>query len=177
MAARTTILRNLGKIIQLRDAEHQAIVQVPAGVVSAAPEARMKPTLEATGLEHVFQTVVSGDDVYRGRPDPEAYLYAAQQLGRPSVRCVVIGNSNQVLPQLLSVHSMGVRTAVLCNSRTCSFSSSAVPCLSLHENRALCRGHMRPTGCHVICCILVGNDLVSKAAAACRAWRLRESVA
>ena len=56
----------------------------------------MKPALEATGLEHVFQSVVSGDDVYRGRPDPEAYLYAAQQLGRPSVRCVVIGNSNQV---------------------------------------------------------------------------------
>ena len=42
----------------------------------------MKPALEATGLEHVFQSVVSGDDVYRGRPDPEAYLYAAQQLGR-----------------------------------------------------------------------------------------------
>ena len=56
----------------------------------------MKPALEATDLEHVFQSVVSGDDVYRGRPDPEAYLYAAQQLGRPSVRCVVIGNSNQV---------------------------------------------------------------------------------
>ena len=66
----------------------------------------MKPTLEATGLEHVFQTVVSGDDVYRGRPDPEAYLYAAQQLGRPSVRCVVIGNSNQVPPWLPSVHTV-----------------------------------------------------------------------
>lgn len=77
------------------DDEH-SLLQVPAGVVSAAPEARMKPALEATGLEHVFQSVVSGDDVYRGRPDPEAYLYAAQQLGRPSVRCVVIGNSNQV---------------------------------------------------------------------------------
>ena len=65
-------------------------------MVSSAPEYRLKPALEATGLEHVFQTVVSGDDVYRGRPDPEAYLYAAQQLGRPSIRCVVIGNSNQV---------------------------------------------------------------------------------
>ena len=64
--------------------------------MSSAPEYRLKPALEATGLEHVFQTVVSGDDVYRGRPDPEAYLYAAQQLGRPSIRCVVIGNSNQV---------------------------------------------------------------------------------
>ena len=70
--------------------------QVPAGVVSPAPEAALRPALQATGLEHTFQTVVTGDDVYRGRPDPEAYLFAAQQLGRPSVRCVVIGNSNQV---------------------------------------------------------------------------------
>ena len=87
-------------------------LQVPAGVVSAAPEARMKPTLEATGLEHVFQTVVSGDDVYRGRPDPEAYLYAAQQLGRPSVRCVVIGNSNQALPWDLLCTALMLRFAV-----------------------------------------------------------------
>lgn len=70
--------------------------QVPAGVVSPAPEACVRPALQATGLEHTFQSVVTGDDVCRGRPDPEAYLYAAQQLGRPSVRCVVIGNSNQV---------------------------------------------------------------------------------
>ena len=56
----------------------------------------MQSSLAATGLKHAFQTVVTGDDVYRGRPDPEAYLFAAQQLGRPTVRCVVVGNSNQV---------------------------------------------------------------------------------
>lgn len=56
----------------------------------------MQSALAATGLKHAFQTVVTGDDVYRGRPDPEAYLFAAQQLGRPTVRCVVVGNSNQV---------------------------------------------------------------------------------
>lgn len=72
------------------------LVQVPAGIVSSAPEVRLKPALAATGLEHNFQTVVTADDVYRGRPDPEAYLFAAQQLGRPTVRCVVVGNSNQV---------------------------------------------------------------------------------
>lgn len=76
-------------------------MQVPAGVVSSAPEARMRTALAATGLEHAFQTVVTGDDVYRGRPDPEAYLFAAQQLGRPTVRCVVVGNSNQVRPCFL----------------------------------------------------------------------------
>ena len=78
-------------------ADMDMCTQVPAGVVSSAPEARMRSALAATGLEHAFQTVVTGDDVYRGRPDPEAYLFAAQQLGRPTVRCVVVGNSNQVM--------------------------------------------------------------------------------
>ena len=64
----------------------------------------MRPALAATGLEHVFQSVVSGDDVYRGRPDPEAYLFAAQQIGRPSVRCVVIGNSNQARDRTSVMH-------------------------------------------------------------------------
>lgn len=129
MAACMTVLLNLGETIYLLNAEHPAPVQVPAGVVSAAPEARMKPTLEATGLEHVFQTVVSGDDVYRGRPDPEAYLHAAQQLGRPSVRCVVIGNSNQALPWQSSVHGMLLRTLVLCSSKWVSLSCGAVLCV------------------------------------------------
>ena len=103
----------------------------------------MKPTLEATGLEHVFQTVVSGDDVYRGRPDPEAYLYAAQQLGRPSVRCVVIGNSNQVLSWLPSVHIAMLWIAMLCCPT--NIPSAVLLCwaLSFNENTAVYAGHER----------------------------------
>ena len=56
----------------------------------------MKQVLEASGLATQLEAVVTAEDVYRGRPDPEAYLYAAQQLQRPPVRCVVVGNSNQV---------------------------------------------------------------------------------
>ena len=45
----------------------------------------------------VFDAIVTAEDVHRGRPDPECYLYAAQQIQRPPLRCVVVGNSNQVL--------------------------------------------------------------------------------
>ncbi|KAK9803199.1 hypothetical protein WJX73_001934 [Symbiochloris irregularis] len=69
--------------------------QVPAALASAEPEERLRSALESLGLQDAFEAVVSAEDVSRGRPDPEAYLYAAQQLGRPPVRCVVIGNSNQ----------------------------------------------------------------------------------
>lgn len=71
-------------------------LQVPVAVACSAPEARVKQVLEASGLATQLEAVVTAEDVYRGRPDPEAYLYAAQQLQRPPVRCVVVGNSNQV---------------------------------------------------------------------------------
>lgn len=45
------------------------------------------------GLGHLwdaFETVVTADDVARGKPDPAVYLTAAQRLGVPADRCVVI---------------------------------------------------------------------------------------
>jgi len=61
------------------------------GIACSAPEARVRDTLDTLGLTPTFGAIVTADDVYRGRPDPEAYLLAAQQLGRPPVRCVVVG--------------------------------------------------------------------------------------
>jgi len=37
-----------------------------------------------------FAAVVSGSDVQRGKPDPQIFLLAAQRLGVPPARCVVI---------------------------------------------------------------------------------------
>lgn len=56
----------------------------------------MRAALRGGGLDDLFTAVVTGEDVSRGRPDPEPYLLAAQEIGRPPVRCVIIGNSNQV---------------------------------------------------------------------------------
>lgn len=40
-----------------------------------------------------FQTMVTGDQVSRGKPDPEPYLTAAERLGVPPSRCVAIEDS------------------------------------------------------------------------------------
>ena len=70
---------------------------VPAALATAAPAARVLPSLEAAGLGNAFATVITADDVARGRPDPEAYLVAAARLGRPPTRCVLIGASNSAV--------------------------------------------------------------------------------
>jgi HAD superfamily hydrolase (TIGR01509 family) len=67
---------------------------VPVALACSAPEARVLPELEALGLSERLAAVVIAEDVARGRPDPEAVLLAAQRLGRPPIRCVLIGNAN-----------------------------------------------------------------------------------
>jgi beta-phosphoglucomutase-like phosphatase (HAD superfamily) len=50
--------------------------RVPVGVVSGAALEEIEPVLEASGLAGVLETIVSSDDVLRGKPDPEGYLKA-----------------------------------------------------------------------------------------------------
>jgi HAD superfamily hydrolase (TIGR01509 family) len=82
----------------------------PAALVSAAPEARVLRTLAAAGLAGAFAAVVTGDDVQRGRPDPEGYLVAAQRLGRPPLRCVVVGAANASVE---AAHEVGMRAVAV----------------------------------------------------------------
>lgn len=62
----------------------------PQAVASAAPRANIDAVLEALSATHVFQAIVSAEDVNRGKPDPEVYLLAASRVGVPPGRCVVV---------------------------------------------------------------------------------------
>lgn len=66
-------------------------MKVPVALVSTSPESRVQGILMDTNTLGAFETVVSAEDVARGRPDPEALLYASQSIGRPPARCVVVG--------------------------------------------------------------------------------------
>lgn len=45
-------------------------------------------------LETTISAVVAAEDVHRGKPDPEMFVYAAQLLNFIPERCIVFGNSN-----------------------------------------------------------------------------------
>ena len=64
----------------VRDAVLYAADRLPVAVVSAAARREIDPVLEAAGLAGSFTTVVSADDVVHHKPDPEAYLLAADRL-------------------------------------------------------------------------------------------------
>src|SRR5262249_39256526 len=66
-------------------------VGVPYALVTASSRAIMEAVLNVTGLS--FDVTVCGEDVRRGKPDPEPYLLAAARLGVPAAGGVVLEDS------------------------------------------------------------------------------------
>jgi beta-phosphoglucomutase len=59
-------------------------------LATSAPLPNVDATLEPLGLRTFFDAVVSADEVGRGKPDPLVFLTAAERLGLPPARCVVV---------------------------------------------------------------------------------------
>ena len=57
---------------------------------SSGPRANIEVVLEQTQVGDWFGAVVSGEDVHRGKPDPEIFQIAAARLGAAPDRCAVI---------------------------------------------------------------------------------------
>ncbi|MEU8774269.1 HAD family phosphatase [Streptomyces sp. NPDC048606] len=62
-------------------------------VASSSHGAWVRRWLRHHDIEHHFDAVVTGDDVVRHKPAPEAYLTAAASLATPADRCVAVEDS------------------------------------------------------------------------------------
>ena len=62
---------------------------VPLALVTSAPMELMRVRMKEAGVP-IPSIVVSADDVERGKPDPDAYLKAAELLGVPIASCLVL---------------------------------------------------------------------------------------
>ncbi len=70
---------------------------VRLAVASSGIEPNCRFALNEFGLERYFAGLVHGDMVRRGKPDPEAFLLAASELGASPSRCVVFEDAPQGL--------------------------------------------------------------------------------
>jgi HAD superfamily hydrolase (TIGR01509 family) len=59
-------------------------------VGSSAPIENVDLAVDGLRARPLFQAIVTGDDVTRGKPHPECFLLAAERLGLPPDRCVVV---------------------------------------------------------------------------------------
>ncbi len=63
------------------------------GIVTGSPHKAVLHVLHSLGIESLINLIVSGDDVKKGKPDPEPYLLAAEKLGVSSEECLVLEDS------------------------------------------------------------------------------------
>lgn len=62
-------------------------------LASSAPREQIDYILETFGLKHFFNSIISGDDISMGKPNPEIFLSAAKAVGTTPEFCVVIEDS------------------------------------------------------------------------------------
>lgn len=67
---------------------------VPRGVASSTHRLNIETALHMLGLDEFFQTVLTAEDVTRGKPHPEPFLLAARRLGAEPSRCVVFEDAH-----------------------------------------------------------------------------------
>lgn len=88
-----------GGLCQLRPGSQEFLVtlkkhKIPIALASTRPRKYLEKAIEAVGMQGFFDVVVAAEDVYRGKPDPEMIMYAAQLLNIICERCILFGNSN-----------------------------------------------------------------------------------
>jgi len=95
--------------------------QIPIAIASPLPDRRVRPALERLNLTRAFDAIVTAED----NPTAElenTYLAAAHQLGRPPLRCVVVGDCNRSVE---AAKELGMRSVVVTGGQAAwSFNSS-----------------------------------------------------
>ncbi|MCQ4195139.1 HAD family hydrolase [Streptomyces parvulus] len=79
---------------------------VPLAVASGSSREAIAAILARTGLDARLRTVVSADEVARGKPAPDVFLEAARRIGADPADCVVLEDA---APGAAAAHAAGMR--------------------------------------------------------------------
>lgn len=83
---------------------------VPFAIATSSGQARARQSLESAGLHGRFNILVTGDQVTRGKPNPEIYLEAASRLGVDPSLCVAFEDSD---PGVFAAAAAGMTTIMV----------------------------------------------------------------
>ncbi|XVF10606.1 hypothetical protein REPUB_Repub07fG0197000 [Reevesia pubescens] len=86
--------------------------KIPMALVSTRPRKTLEAAMRTIGIEGCFSAIVAAEDVCRGKPDPEMFVYAAQLLEFIAERCIVFGNSN---PTVEAAHDARMKCVAVAN--------------------------------------------------------------
>ncbi len=84
-------LQGVPEVLEHIHARHGSI---PFAVVSGSTRESVTASLEKLGLLDRFETMVCAGDYERAKPDPQAFLMAAERLGVPPQDCLVFEDTD-----------------------------------------------------------------------------------
>lgn len=73
--------------------------------------------LQMSGLEGVFDAIMTGETVTHGKPHPEIFLTAAERLGIAPAHCVVVEDSHHGIH---AGHAAGMKTVMVPDLQPCT---------------------------------------------------------
>jgi beta-phosphoglucomutase family hydrolase len=70
------------------------VASIPCAVGSSSARENISCIIDVLGVSQFFKTIVCGEDVHRGKPDPEVFQLAAKRLGVAPDKCVVFEDAH-----------------------------------------------------------------------------------
>jgi HAD superfamily hydrolase (TIGR01509 family) len=89
-------------------------MKLPLAVATSSVSASARPFLDRHQLTRFFEVIVTGEEVERGKPAPDIYLCAAEQLVMPADTCLVVEDA---LPGVAAAKAANMRVAAIPDRR------------------------------------------------------------
>lgn len=101
-------------------------------VVSGAPKEETEVKLKRSRLSSLFEIIISGDDVKKGKPEPDIYLYGAKKINLTPNECIAFEDTQY---GVLSAKRAGMICLAIPNefSEKQDFSKADAVCKNLKE--------------------------------------------
>lgn len=82
-------------------------------IATAAPRKNATTIIEVLNIEPYIDALTSAEDVQRGKPDPQVFLLAAEQVSVPPSRCIVVEDAPAGLEgaRHAGMRAIGVRSS------------------------------------------------------------------
>lgn len=85
-------------------------LEMPMAVATSSSEASARKNLERQGITHYFQSIICGNMVTMGKPDPEIYLKSCEALGLEPACVVALEDS---VNGIRSAYGAGMQTFMI----------------------------------------------------------------
>ncbi|MCX8199993.1 MAG: HAD family phosphatase [Candidatus Micrarchaeota archaeon] len=97
LAKKIAVFGMFSEDIKLFSGLHAALGNIKGkyrlALVSSSPKEIVELVVNRFELRKYFEQIITGDDVVKGKPDPEPYLKAAKEMGVSPEECVVVEDS------------------------------------------------------------------------------------